>query len=69
MRPHMIYKKIGENYKLKQNIINYLNSGSYEKISKDFKTYGEFINFCIFEKISTKSQDRRKILFEIKNNN
>ena len=58
----IIKKKIKNDFPNRLDSIKNLERKDYIKISNDFISYGAFINFCVSEKISVKSKQRRELL-------
>lgn len=59
---NIMKKKIKNEFPNRKDSIKKLEKKDYNKISNDFNSYGSFINFCISEKISLKSKQRRDLL-------
>ena len=55
-------KKLKNKFPNRIDSIKKLDNNDYTKISNDFNSYGSFVNFCISEKISVKSKQRRELL-------
>ena len=62
-----IFRYLYKNNKTKDlpnriDIIKSLDKNESQKICNNFKSYGSFVNFCISEKISVRSKQRRELL-------
>jgi len=49
-------------FPIRRNTIQKLNNSEYESLANDFNSYGTFINYCISDRISTKSSQRKEVL-------
>ena len=56
--------KVNE-FQKKKDSIKKLEKGHYKSLTKDFKSYGDLVNYCNIEKISTTSIQRKNILVEM----
>ena len=59
---HLVSARMNCSLPNRQDSVRKLHKKEYVKLVDDFKSYGQFVNFCITKEIQTRSKERQLIL-------